>query len=447
MKRGGGVAALCGLLAACAEGPNAWDPVEVSEALDVRQDDPWCVHMRDIRSFLDGESATPPGSGSRTAALAAVRAEADELQDGDPFWPFRKALICEYLDGASEERAEFDWSTVAEFLETAQIAAAAAPAVDRTLPFTPIIDHLDGDEPDSITPVDLSNAEYCGALATSELALSQQRNGVVAAVSFPGSLRRAPDWFAHVQVAYHRWTREHLEGVLEVESGPGAAVDFGGVPKHCGRFHAALEGSKAFSVKDNLIFLLPELDDPNKAGRLEVTDAEGELIVLDKVLAAAQLDPGGVGGETVDFFPSDLQASPTLSGAVDRANSLPPPKIFRLFFDTESDTLTAADPGFADLTSELRMRSPDEPLRIALSGHADCVGPGFHNQALSEKRAQTVFDEVIRVTLLEQGFSEELLNDKKRFKLVGLGENVPAVDPGARCEATDADRRVVVVVQ
>ncbi|MEM8752818.1 MAG: hypothetical protein AAGF90_07570, partial [Pseudomonadota bacterium] len=354
----------------------------------------------------------------------------------------------EYLDAAAEERAEFDWSTTAQFLETARLAVEAQAPADGVSPLVPVYDHLDGEAPESLTPVDLTTNGYCQSLDASELALSQQRGPVVQAVSFPGSLRRAPDWFAHVQVAYHRWAREHREGVLFVETGPGAAVDFGGVPTHCGRFHAAFEGSKAFAIKDNLIFLLPERDDPTSAGRLEVTDVEGNRIVLDEVLAAAQLDAGGQGGERVDFFPSDLAASPALSGAVERANDLPPPQVFRLFFEEDSDTLTAADPGYAELTAELKSRSPEEPIRVVLSGHADCVGPAGYNQALSDRRVRVVFEEVIRPALTERGFDEADFADRSRFQLVALGERVPASPPDRPgCAPEDEDRRVVVVVQ
>ncbi|MEL6793470.1 MAG: hypothetical protein AAFP78_08460, partial [Pseudomonadota bacterium] len=352
------------------------------------------------------------------------------------------ALICEYVDAAAEERAEFDWIAAQDFLDLARRAATVPPAEDGISPLVPVFDHLDGGEPASLQPVDLSDPAYCDAIPTSELALSQQRGGVVEAVGFPGSLQRAPDWFAHVQVAYHRWAREHLEGhQLEPPESR-----FGGIPFHCARFHAAQEGSKQFAVKDNLIFLLPELDDPNAAGRLEVRDAQGNLVILDRVLAAAQTNADGTGGEAVDFFAEDLRASPSLSSAVDRSNSLPPPKVYQMFFGYNDGEADINEEGAIALTAELKTRSPEEPLRIAMSGHADCVGPRWYNQLISERRVQSVFDLVIKPALLSQGFSEEALNDRKRFKLVGLGETAAKPEPG-RCAATDADRRVAVVVQ
>ncbi|MEM7546117.1 MAG: hypothetical protein AAF367_11325 [Pseudomonadota bacterium] len=443
--RGWGNVALVGLLAACAQQPgqpNAWDPAAHRAATGVAIDDQWCGYMRDLRAHLDGVGERP-SEDMRDAALAAVRDEAATAKDGDPLWPFRKALICEFIEGAGEERQEFDWVSNAEFLSNALMAFGNPPPADGISPLVPVFDHLDGAEPESLEPVDLTQPAYCEALETSELALSQQRGGVVGAVGFPGSLQRAPDWFAHVQVSYHRWAREQLEG-HQLEEGP---VDFGGIPYHCKRFHNALEGSKEFAVKDNLIFLLPELDDPNTAGRLEVQDSEGNVIVLDRVLAAAQLDNGGTGGEAIDFFAEDLAASPALAGAVDRSNNLPPPKVFQVLFGYNERDPVADDPGLISLVAELKTRDPAEPLRIAMTGHADCVGPRWYNQLISEDRVQNVFGQVIRPTLLGQGFGENELDDSKRFKLVGLGETVPARAPGDRCEASDPDRRVVVVVQ
>ncbi len=443
--QGWGIAALVLLVGACVQNanePNTWSPDEHRSALGVAQDDPWCGYMRDLRAGLDGKTDLPADD-VREAALEAVRAEAAASKDGDPLWPFRKALICEYIDGAAEERAEFDWVSNAEFLAHARLAASNPPPADGISALVPVFDHLDGGEAESLAPVDLTTPAYCTALETAERGLTQQRGSVVEAVSFPGSLRRAPDWFAMIQVAYHRWAREQLEG-HQLTPGP---VDFGGIPYHCTRFHNALEGSKQFAVKDNLIFLLPELDDPNRAGRLEVQDSEGNVIVLDTVLAAAQLDSGGTGGETVDFFAEDLAASPGLSGAVNRTNNLPPPKVFTVLFGYNERTPLDADPGLAALAAELQTRDPAEPLRIAMTGHADCVGPRWYNQLISEDRVQSVFDQTIQPILLAKGFDEALLADEKRFKLVGLGKSVPAVEPGARCEASDPDRRVVVVVQ
>lgn len=415
--------------------PGAWDAPAVSARLGAPAGDAWCGHMAALRAHLDGAGPAPSAE-AREAALEAVRDES-----ADPLWPFRKALICEYAAGAAEEAAVFEWITVAQFLAAAEEAAVAEP--DGISPLVPVFDHLSGDTPESLAPVDLTNTAYCDAYETADLALSQQRGGVVQAVGFPGSLRRAPDWFAHIQVAYHRWGRE----VQERRRLAQARVALGDAPLYCRRFHAALEGGQDFAIKDNLIFLLPELDDPEAAGRLVVEDAGGRQIVLDRVLAAAQLGAGGEGGERVDFFAEDLAAAPGLKSAVDRTNALPPPKVFTILFGYNEPAPLADDPQLPLLRAELASRDPAEPLRIALSGHADCVGPNWYNTILSERRADAVFDEVIRPALLARGFTEDALDNKRRFKLVGLGETAPAVEPPGRCAATDENRRVVVVVQ
>lgn len=446
--RGGGLSAvaIATLLSACVQqgSPNAWSVPEHRSFLGVAADDPWCGYVADLRAHLDG-AGERPSDDVRDAALTAVRAEAKADKDGDPLWAYRKALICEYSQGASEELTELDWNTAEEFLEAARMAALNPRPEDGISPLVPVFDHLDGGAPASLEPVDLSSPAYCDALDTSDLALSQQRGGLVEALGFPGSLQRAPDWYALVHVAYHRWAREDIEG-HQFDEGDSK---FGGIPFHCSRFHNALEISKEFAVKDNLIFLLPELDDPNRAGRLEVRDADGNVVVLDQVLAAAQLNADGTEGERVDFFAEDLAASASLKGAVDRTNNLPPPKVFTLLFEYNTREAPIEDAQLAALRSELQTRDPAEPLRIAMTGHADCVGPRWYNTILSEDRVRNVFDGVIKPTLLGKGFTEEMLGDGKRFKLAGLGENVPATqrDKGVRCEASEPDRRVVVVVQ
>ncbi len=446
--RGGGLSAvaLATIVSACVQQglPNAWSVPEHRSFLGVAADDPWCGYVADLRAHVDGAGERPTDD-VRDAALANVRAEAKADKDGDPLWPYRKALICEYAQGASEELTELDWNTAEDFLESARMAALNPRPEDGISPLVPVFDHLDGDAPESLEPVDLSAPAYCEALGTSDLALSQQRGGLVEALGFPGSLQRAPDWYALVHVAYHRWAGEVLEGHQFNEGDS----KFGGIPFHCSRFHNALEGSKEFAVKDNLIFLLPELDDPNRAGRLEVRDADGNVVVLDQVLAAAQLNADGTEGERVDFFAEDLAASASLKGAVDRTNNLPPPKVFTLLFEYNTREAPIEDAQLAALRAELQTRDPEEPLRIAMTGHADCVGPRWYNTIISEDRVRSVFDTVIKPTLLGKGFTEDTLTDEKRFKLAGLGESVPATgrDKGARCEASEPDRRVVVVVQ
>lgn len=445
LLRGGWGLALMALLASCAALPGGQGPWNISEekrALGVAADDRWCGHMRALRASLD-EAGPVPTRDERRAALAGVREEAEALKGGDPFWPFRKSLICDYTDGAAEERAKFDWSTVSEFLAAARAAADAPPPASGAEPLVPVFAYSDEVAARAPISFDLSDPAYCDALKSSGRALGALRADVVDAVSFPGSLRRAPDWFAMIQVAYHRWALEQIEGH---QLAPGNA-DFGGIPFHCRRFRAAWLGSEAFAVKDNLIFLLPERGDPARAGRLEITDAAGGRIVLDDVLAAAQFEAGGANGETVDFYDSDLAAAPGLSGAVARTDSLPPPRTFRILFASGAVSPVEGAEEIAALRAELAGRDPGAPLRVALTGHADCVGPAGYNRGLSRRRARTIAEEIVRPALREAGFFDETLNDPRTFRITGRGESDPAVRGGPRCDAEAANRRVVVTVQ
>lgn len=442
-------AALCGavLVAACAkpDRPQHWSADEHRAFIGVEADDPWCSHMRDLRLHLH-DLADKPADEARKAALAEVRAEAAEHYGGDVYWPLRKAMACEYIAGAEEEIAEVDWAAGHELLAHALLAVENGSPENGLGTIVGVYDHRDGEPAVSLEPVDLSNNDYCDRLEHSELALSQHRGDLVEDLSFPGSIRRAPDWFAHSHVSYHRWALEHLEG-HQLHQGD---AEFGGIPHHCQRFHAAYEGAKGFAVKDNLIFLLAELDDPNKAGRLEVEDAGGNRVVLDKVLSAAQLEPGGQGGKEVDFFPEDLAASKALANVVSRANGLPPPKVFRIFFDyNERSPSPSPDNEIDELVAELEARNPDDVLRVAISGHADCVGPRWYNTLLAEDRLNSVLDGIVRATLRKAGFAEEAVMNERMIKATNQGESTPALarEDGAKCVSLDEDRRVVVVVQ
>ena len=444
-KAVGAAALFVGACVAPGQGPDLFDAAGHRTFLGVEKDDPWCVYMAELRQHIDGRGERPSAE-ARAAALKEVRAEAAETRDGDPYWAARKGLACEFVQSAEEEIAEIDWPAGVLFLELARAAIDTPRPENGIGPIVPVVDHLDGEEPESLEPIDFSTDAYCNELGTSELALSQLRGPTVEAVGFPGSLQRAPDWFAHVQASYHRWAQEHLEG-HQLEQGD---VDFGGIPFHCKRHAAASLGSQEFAIKDNLIFLLPERDNPFEAGKLEVRDSEGNVVILDEVLEAAQLGQGGVDAQTVEFYPEDLAASATLQAAVDRANNLPAPQVFIIYFDyNERSPVEGADTGTQALRSYLEGLDPAESIRIAISGHADCVGPRWYNKMIADDRIKATAEEVIKPALRVAGFSDDLLSDPKRVKLLNAGESSPArrVEPGAKCQSLPEDRRVIVIVQ
>ncbi|MEM7270600.1 MAG: hypothetical protein AAF401_15280 [Pseudomonadota bacterium] len=466
--KGWGAAAALLTLAACAQteierpsAQQAWDTEAHRSILKVSADDPWCAYVADLRGHLDGGER--PSEEARDAALAEIRQEAADLaaadsRKADVFHPFRKAMACELIAGAEEELVEQDWNTAEQFLENATSAMLDPYDGTSLRPLVPPFDHLDGAEPESLRPVDLTTAEYCTSLDSSGLALYQQIDGVSSAVIFPGSLQRAPDWFAHVIVAYNRWGREHIEGHQLAEGDQ----DFGGVPYHCRRFHAAYEGSKEFAVKENLIVLLAEKDDPSKVGRLIVQGADGREVVLDKELDASQFAAGGTEGEKIDFFADDIRGD--LAGARDRDDALPPPSEYEVRFDynvrdiaLEADGL--GDDGIAGLRKKLAMQTVEEPLRVNLIGHADCVGPRWYNTEISEARVQTVLNSVIKPELVKVDFPAEIFEGKPipdelagRLKIDiqfrGLGEEVASegLESSRDCEPDQVHRRVVVQV-
>lgn len=446
MKHNWGAAGLM-LLAAGCTGPGGdagpWDSEDTLAVLGVSADDPWCEYMSVVAETLRG--GPPPEKAVREQALHDVREEAETQKGGDEFWPFRKALICENLTQAEEKRALYDWVAAAEFIEAARAAAENPAPESGGEPLVPVYDALDGEEPESLAPVDLSNPEYCADPEISGRALAQQRGPLVEKMSFPGSLKRAPDWFAVLQISYQRWGREQVEGQF-FRPGPART---GEIEYWCRQYDEALSHANAFSIKENLIFLLPERDNPQKAGRLQITDAEGKDLVLDEVLEAAQFGDGGAGGDKVDFYYDDLNASPRLRNVVARADDLPPPVIFTLGYAYNERLAPAADPKREALAAEIAKRDPKEPLRITVAGHADCVGPRWYNTMISEDRAEDVVNEVVRPALEARGFDVDAMIAANMLAWAGLGESQPVTprEKGEKCAPADENRRVVVVVQ
>ena len=452
--RGGGIFAAvliaAGLAGDAVAAPYFWDIDGHRDYLGIPEGDPWCGHMRALRDQVDG--AGPEVSAeARDAALDLVRTEADVARQGDVLWPFRKGLACAFIEIAEEAAADHDWRLVDHILRRARFAVENQPDETALKPLVPVYDHYLGRRPESLEPVDLTNTGYCDTLETANRGVSQQRGDVVQSVLFVGSLRRAPDWFAHTQAGYQHWAREHFERRQAYRDDRIGR----GVPFLCRRFHNAFEAAKEFGVKDNLIFLLPERDDPNRAGRLEIEGADGRVVVLDQILEAAQFNDDGTGNEPVDFFAEDLAASPALSNAVDRADSVPAPERFTILFGSGEVAPAPGDDDVMDLEKALAARGPDEPIRIALTGHTDCVGSRAFNQRLSRQRVDNIFNEVIAPALVKRGLSEADMRNRDRLKVVGVGafakaafgETAPLRSGSGGCVADGQERRVSVVLQ
>ena len=126
--------ALALALAGCAgdmldEHAYAPDPAKMKQMAP--DDDRWCAYIRRMRTRLDAKDPPAANDPDRAKELAAVKAEADALYPTDDgaygkrtdaaiLWPYRKALACEYVDAAREERAEFDWASAEAFARMAE---------------------------------------------------------------------------------------------------------------------------------------------------------------------------------------------------------------------------------------------------------------------------------------------------------------------------------------
>jgi len=97
-------------------------------------------------------------------------------------------------------------------------------------------------------------------------------------------------------------------------------------------------------------------------------------------------------------------------------------------FDTNKATLTTASQEAIDNAASFFSQQPN--LRAVIAGHTDDVGKDSYNQRLSQSRAQTVLDALVAKGL-----------EGKRFKAVGLGENMPLVTNDS-AESRAKNRRV-----
>jgi outer membrane protein OmpA-like peptidoglycan-associated protein len=69
-------------------------------------------------------------------------------------------------------------------------------------------------------------------------------------------------------------------------------------------------------------------------------------------------------------------------------------KTFIVFFDFNKSNLTAEAQGV--VTEAVKAAKEQGSVRVLVTGHTDTVGSHSYNQALSERRASSVKDEMVR---------------------------------------------------
>ena len=107
-------------------------------------------------------------------------------------------------------------------------------------------------------------------------------------------------------------------------------------------------------------------------------------------------------------------------------------RLSNIFFDFNSANLT--DDSKTELTKVVRFLTKNFGTKITISGHTDDQGSPEYNQALSENRAEAVYD-----YLINHGINPEKLT------YVGFGESRP-ISEGTDEESRKLNRRIEFVI-
>src|SRR5690606_813015 len=91
---------------------------------------------------------------------------------------------------------------------------------------------------------------------------------------------------------------------------------------------------------------------------------------------------------------------------------------------------------FSDEVRDAAESARDGDSRIRVEGHTDSVGPEAYNQGLSERRANSVREQLI----------QEYKVDQSRLEVRGYGESRP-VAPNDTAEGRQQNRRTDIIVE
>ena len=160
------------------------------------------------------------------------------------------------------------------------------------------------------------------------------------------------------------------------------------------------------------VVLMPDAD--GSVGKVTVTTAQGTT-VLENERQATQFSAAAGSSFVVD----DAQIRKDFGAAL--AATPKKPRIFRIYFETAGENLTAnSRADIPKILEEIGMRpAPD----ISISGHADTVGSDEENIALGLRRARFVADVIQRAGIGAVSITIESHGEKN--PVVGTADNVP----------------------
>jgi len=152
----------------------------------------------------------------------------------------------------------------------------------------------------------------------------------------------------------------------------------------------------------------------------------------------------------VEPYTFDLSNNVTFVGRMNRTSPNPGPAIeypyeaelkncgqlatYDLVFETNSDKLRGTEWPILQVLADLLKKDP--ALKVEIAGHTDSTGNGAANQALSERRANTV----------KKTLSDRYGVDASRLNAKGYGAEQPLADNGTE-QGRAINRRVEIVKQ
>jgi outer membrane protein OmpA-like peptidoglycan-associated protein len=196
----------------------------------------------------------------------------------------------------------------------------------------------------------------------------------------------------------------------------------------CGSFVACakLAREEAQRPRQDLVALLPDSD--GTVGSAQVSNPAG-LVDLTETRASTRISPDNAPAPVVILSEADVQRE-----FEDALASLPPaPQTFTLYFQFESDDLTAESQAVLGRTLQAVKARPVPDVLVV--GHTDTTGAPALNFQLALRRANAV-----RTLLLDAGLSDDAI------AVASHGESQPLV-PTRDDTYEPRNRRVLITVR